>query len=211
MLDRIATFVDGLGPDDRVGLAVLPGGSPRVELTLDHARVRDAARTIAGTSDIGRNSFMTPGEAIQIARGDRSAVESYLNRIGTQLVNPDRECRQGAGGYALVTMMPGLRALGLKLSIRECITLADIALERYRVRSRTVLDNLGAFATALTPLTGPKTLVLVSDGLTIDDKNTEDLRQFARSAEAARVTLYALQSSVMVMESSVGGGLLADV
>lgn len=206
VLDRIATFVDALGPRDLVGLAVLPGGTPHIDLTADHDRVRDAAKTIAGASTQGTTRDMLPGEAIAIARGDTSTTEDYLNRVGLDPSTPTASCRQAAQGGMLRPSAPGGRTLPLNADISECVKQAGISLDRYRQRSRAVLQQLTALATAMGPVSGPKTLVFVSDGMTIDPQNRDDLQQFARAAEAARVSLYALQPPTTGMDASTSGG-----
>lgn len=211
VLDRVSTFVDGLGTDDLVGLVVLPGGTPRVDLTTDHERVRDAVKTIAGVSHKGATTEMLPGEALGIARGDVHTAEAYFNRIGGNTDDPKPKCREATtGGLLPMSSFSGGKTMGLNVDLSECVRQASIVLDRYRQQSRAVLQSLSALATAMAPLNGPKVLVLVSDGMTIDLQSRDDLRQFARSAEAARVSLYALQPPTMLMEASASGGPTAD-
>ena len=208
IFDRIGAFVDQLAPEDLVGLAVLPGGSPRVDLTTDHARVREAARTISGVSHQA-TSEMSPGEAAYIERGDGRAIEDYIDRIGGDPSTPNAACRLGAVGAIVSGGSSKQRSFQINADVRDCIVEAGRMMGRYRQRSRAVLESLAAVATAMAPIAGPKTLVFVSGGLSVDTHNRDDLKTFARAAEAARVSLYALQPPTTLAEASRGGGSVA--
>jgi len=211
VLDRVSTFVGGLGSNDLVGLVVLPGGTPRVDLTTDHERVRDAARAVAGVSHNGTTTEMLPGEALQIARGDAHTLEAYFNRIGANSDDQKPRCLEATvGGLLPMASFPGGKTVPATVDMSECIKKANIVLDRYRQQSRAVLNSLSALATAMGPINGPKTLVLIADGMTIDLQNRDDLQRFARAAEAARVSLYALQPPTILMEASASGGPTAD-
>jgi VWFA-related protein len=208
VFDRIAAFVDQLDPRDLVGLAVLPGGRPRVDLTADHARVRDAAKGILGFSDRNNMTAMLPGEAAQIAHGDKDALTSYLERVGGTGLRPGNEvdCRPlavsrpvGPGGKATTAFDPNAK-------IDDCRQIADHALDLYRQQSNAVLDTFGALADAMAAIDGPKTIVVVSEGMTIDGHSDDQLKAFAKRADTARVTLYALQPQIPLMEASSNGG-----
>ena len=208
IFDRIGAFVDQLAPEDLVGLAVLPGGSPRVDLTTDHARVRDAARTISGVSHQA-TSEMSPGEAAYIERGDGRAIEDYIDRIGGDPSTPNAACRLGAVGAIVSAGTSKQKSFPLNADVRDCVAEANRMMGRYRQQTRAVLESLAAVATAMAPITGPKTLVFISGGLSVDAHNRDDLKTFARAAEAARVSLYALQPPTTLAEASRGGGSVA--
>lgn len=201
VFDRIATFVDGLGPYDRVGLVVLPGGGPRVDLTLDHSRVSEAIRKVVGGSHQGETSLMTPGEASLIARGDRMAAGGYLGRLGATQC-PTVEYRLGSSRAGAPSPPPA--------DMRQCMKQANLALERYLAEARAVLQSLSVLASAMAPIGGPKALIVISNGITVGPQNGSDLRAFASAAEAARVALYALQPAISLMEASSGGGPTAE-
>lgn len=54
-LASVGDYLDRLGPDDRVGLVVLPQGVPRLDVTMDHAVVKVAVATINGASNRTRS------------------------------------------------------------------------------------------------------------------------------------------------------------
>ena len=206
VFDRISTFVGGLNAEDLVGLAVLPGGKPRVDLTTDHARVRDAAQRIVGWNPPATTT-MSPGEAAMIARGDMDTLTAYLDRIGSGpgVIRDRKVCRNPASGRP-VSGGAGGTQVDPSFDMTDCSSVAEQALDQYRRQSNAVLETLGALAEAISPIEGPKTLVFVSEGLSIDGRNNDQLQNFARKAEAARVTLYALQPQIALMEASSNGG-----
>ena len=55
-----------------------------------------------------------------------------------------------------------------------------------------LFDTLRALATAMAPIDGPKTIVLVSNGVINDTQTLRDMERFATAAASARVTLHAL-------------------
>jgi VWFA-related protein len=172
-------FVAGLAPDDRVGLVALPYGRPRVDLTLDRARMRQALGQIAGAGQ-RRDDAMSVGEAVSIDRGDRKVLEDWAER--TRCGDP-AGARSGTGlGETVLTPECG----------RKARDLAGMVVRDERRRSQNLFDSLRSLARAMAPIRGLKTIVLVSEGMLRDWDVTEDLRRFAEAAAAARVTLYSL-------------------
>lgn len=167
VMASISAFVDGLSPSDRVGLVALPDGTPRVDLTVDHELVRKTAERVAGRSTAGRDSAMSLGEADGIRRGDTKALVAYWERTEGRA-----RC-----------LAPG-RPIEEPVSVpAACAQLATEEIEPHRTHARTRLDALGALAEALAPAPGPKTLVLVTEGLLHDEDTVDDVRRFAAIAE----------------------------
>jgi Mrp family chromosome partitioning ATPase len=79
-----------------------------------------------------------------------------------------------------------------------------MTLDQDRLHTRQTLDSLSALATAMAPIAGPKTLVLVSEGLTTDLKTGDFVKDFADACEKARVSLYAIHLDAPMMEASSG-------
>ena len=79
VLDTAGSLIDRLGPDDSVGLILIPGKG--IELTRDHARVRQAlagARGFAGASD--RQHAISVREAEAFSRDDRRIISEVVER-----------------------------------------------------------------------------------------------------------------------------------
>lgn len=204
-LDRIADFAEQRGPDDLVGVVTLPAGAPAVDLTTAHGQIRRALERASGFANFTRSSEMSPGEAVSIARGDGRSLDDYLERIGAASSSPAQACRMGASGFP-PSSGAGASARSFGSNIQPCIDLANRAVARYRNRSKRVIEGLGAVAKMMQPLPAPKTIILVSEGLLIDEGVTADITQLAREAEAARVALYALQLRPTLTQAADRGG-----
>ena len=163
-IKSISDYLDKLSPDDRVGIVSLPTGTPRVDLTTNRRLVRNAAGLIVGTSTRNRSCEMTVGEAANIERQDEQALRDWIERQG---------CRCAA----------------CPLDPQEQ---ASRIMDAERRHTRDLFDTLRTMALAMAPIDGPKTIVLVSNGVVSDMQTLRDLEQFAAAAAKARVTLHAL-------------------
>ena len=98
VLDTAGSLIDRLGPDDSVGLILIPGKG--IELTRDHARVRAAlARARGFASASNRDHAISMREAEAFSRDDRRVVNEVIEREcqSSDRVCPaevDREARQ---------------------------------------------------------------------------------------------------------------------
>ena len=73
-------LMDALNPQDQVALVTMPGGGPQVDLTNDHARVRDALKRIVGRAQYaGPRLSLSQAQAMEDNRGYE--VEEVLNRL----------------------------------------------------------------------------------------------------------------------------------
>jgi VWFA-related protein len=172
VLTAAARFVSHLEPADRVALYSIPSG-PAVDFTTDHDAVVSAlqrtdgqAPAAAGTRNIGI------ADALGFERGNGITIQEVLTRECG--VIPERSGSEYAMCRNLVT--------------EEARTLAAFAHERARntlAGLHSILDRLGAGET-------PKTLVVLSEGLVIDDDRFATAR-LARAIEAAHATIYALK------------------
>jgi hypothetical protein len=140
-LETAAKFVDALAPRDVVGLLGFPGVA--VNLTRDHAKVRDALRRIVGAQPRADwRHYVTLAEAEKITRGDRITRRQVV----------DRECPfsgDSACGQEITTQA------------RELVGLAAAKIQ-------ATLMALGGLVDRLKVVRGPKHLVVISGGLAID-------------------------------------------
>jgi VWFA-related protein len=173
-LETAAKFVDALAPQDAVGLLGFPGVA--VNVTRDHAKVRDAIRRIVGAQPRADWSYyVTLDEAEKITRGDRITRARVL----------DRECPFGGSSCAQ----------DITTQARELVGLADAKIQ-------ASLMALGGLVDRLKVVRGPKHLVLISGGLPIGMESLGLYQDFARRAAAAQVTLYAIHLDQSDMEAS---------
>ncbi len=186
VLKSIGEYLEKLRPDDRVGMVVLPFGTPRVDLTTNRQLIQDAAAKIAGVSTRNQGGSMTVGEAAAVEQMDSHALDDYLQRVNvvtgscdlpTELLDAEMAMRiDPSGTTCLMKMQPA----------------ANWIMEAERRKTRDLLDSLEAIASAMTSIDGPKSIVLVSEGIVIDRNTINELRRFSLAAERARVTFFAL-------------------
>jgi VWFA-related protein len=166
LLEAAGTILDALSPEDAAGLVSIPTGS--AEPTRDHPRVRAELTRIAGTQPqaIGgiRERNVTWDEAVAYERGDRSTVQRVV----------ERECNAGEAARCVQDLESEARSL----------------LFAGRAHARTVLQVLGGTLKALTPIRGPKYVILLSGGQAFDQELLIHYNDFARSAAAARIVLH---------------------
>jgi VWFA-related protein len=165
-------LLDQLKPTDRTGLVAFPGGA-RVEFTGEHRLVREALVKVVGRARrLSQRVSIT--EAI-------AHVESRDDALWATVVA--RECP------------PATQAREAARDFDQCVstleTEAGQVAQDYRAKARTSLDMLGAIFEGLKTLDGPKTLILITEGM--GDDQIAHVRQVAALAASARVSLFVLQ------------------
>ncbi len=183
---RAAALLDRLTPADRVALFTLPGPGPAIPFTNEFGRVRDALQRISGRASRVEGSQYPLGlaEALAIADGDRRALQEAAGRF--------------CGGAPSC----------------ESDLQADALLMADQVRERTLssMRGLAAVFDALRTVDGPKTVVLVSEGLVLG-RELGRTAEIAAAAAAARAALYVLRldaSAFDAGDSRSGVALAAD-
>jgi VWFA-related protein len=163
LLQTASSLVDALAPGDAVGLLSIPGKG--VELTRDHARVRDA---IAAQKGFATKTF----QQHRIAMSEALAFDQRDSRIIREVI--ERECRK----YELECPM----------DIRN--ESKQLLLEARR-RVQNLVTSLTTLNSRLRPITAPKDIVLLSAGLPFEQESLslfEDLkRRVAESGTATHV------------------------
>ncbi|MFI4942852.1 MAG: VWA domain-containing protein [Burkholderiales bacterium] len=161
-------FLGTLPPSDRVGLAVIPGPGPNIEFTDDHASIQKALEHIVGQAD--RAGYQVPlSEAIAlIKQNDQMRWASFVNL----------EC----GQYLLAEQLAACREQ-MEVEARQVYL-------NYRERSVQSKGSLAAVLASLQGIPGPKTVVLVSEGL--GTETAAEVRILAEAAANAQVTLFVL-------------------
>jgi VWFA-related protein len=151
-----------------VGLAVVPGPGPNIEFTAEHAQVRQALKHVVGQGE--RAGFQVPlSEAL--------ALLQYNDRIRWQQF-VDLEC-----GRFLI-------AAQLDQCIQQMEAEAQQVFLNYRERSQQSKRALETVLRSLRSVPGPKTVVLVSEGLATESPG--ETRRLGEAAAEAQVTLFVL-------------------
>ena len=161
-------FLGSLAPSDRVGLAVVPGPGPNLEFTDEHAAIRRALKHIVGQAD--RAGFQVPlSEAL--------ALVQYNDRLRwRQFV--DLEC----GRFAI--------AQQAEQCVQQMEAEATQVVLNYRERSLQSKRALETVFVSLKGVEGPKTVVLISEGL--GTESPAEVRRLAEAAAEAQITLFVL-------------------
>ena len=159
-------FIDTLTPDDRVSVVAIPGPGELVEFTTDHDKVREALLRIVGTADAVRSRFnlsITEAMAIYMRSDSQRAAEVVLRECGTlagiDLDKCEREVDQDA---------------------------AEIANE-IRHSTEASLHGMRAVLTGLAGIEGPKSVILMSEGLIFEGLGgeTDELAGIAADSQAS--------------------------
>ncbi len=170
LLRRAAQFVDRLGPDDQVAFVAFPAPGPEVNFTTDRVRVKAAMERVVGSQQEFTGKF-------NISLYEALAVSERLDEITFKQV-ADRECAAQRGADA-----------------QECQReVRNEAAERARfVRQEAglALSGLEGLLRRLAVLEGTKAMVLLSEGLVLDEVSGAG-ESVARLATVARTSLNVL-------------------
>ena len=161
-------FLGTLTSSDRVGLAAVPGPGPNIEFTAEHDQVRRALKYIVGQGE--RAGFQVPlSEAIAYLQlNDRIRWQQFV----------DLEC-----GRFLI-------AAQLDQCMQQMESEAQQVYLNYRERSQQSKRAIETVFLSLRGVPGPKTVVLISEGLATESPG--ETRRLAAAAAEAQVTLFVL-------------------
>jgi VWFA-related protein len=173
-------FVDTLTPEDRVAVIAVPGPGELVDFTTNHDRVREALLRIVGAADSIRSRFnMSITEAMAIYM--RSDVHLALEVIA-------RECGAAAPSE-------------IERCEREVEQDAAQVINDVRHRTENSVHGMRAVLQSLAALEGPKSVILVSEGLIFEGLGSET-DELASIAADSRATLDVLLLDVPQFEAS---------
>jgi VWFA-related protein len=178
-IKALSAYLDRLNPADRVGLISLPYHIPRVDVTTDRRPLVAALNTIVGASTRNQDMVMTVGEAGAIELLDEDALNQYLERINAH-------CTDALPG------LPGLDDDPTLSCIQRFQPAAAKVMDAERQHTHYLFTTLRELAEAMASIDGPKAMVLVSQGVVNDRFTLDEQRLFARAAQRALVTLFAI-------------------
>ena len=162
-------LVRTLGPADRVALVTLPGGS-KIEFTKDVEHVQAALEQVVGRAPRPHGDFsLSVAELYAFGPG-----ASPLDRQTQQRVIA-RECSSGRADCP-----------------DQVQAEAALRLHEMSQRSQATLHALTGVFSGLARLPGRKTVVLISEGLSVrpDNSDAQAIATIGKQAAAARATLY---------------------
>jgi VWFA-related protein len=173
----LKSFVNGLGSDDRISLVTVPPPGPAVEFTTNRAQILDAISRIIGMDDPLQGRF-------NISAYEALTFENRTNPMVTQ-----RLLARVCGDTDPMTMSPCDRDVE-----QEAATLAS------QIR-QTTNESVSGFASLLKNLReveGPKSLIILSQGLMLEGAQGE-ATSLANLAAEARVNV-----NVLMFDTPIG-------
>ena len=178
-----ARFVDSLNPSDRVALELIPGAGPLVDFTSNHAFVRTMLDRVSGQAiEAEQTGRVGVSEAMAVVgRSDQFAWQSII----------ERECAgvtDAAAVQACQQLMQG-EARAVYSQTRFNTTTSLLAL-------RQIIDRLRLTSE-------PKTVVLISEGLVLEN-DFVDLSWVGPRTAQARVSLYGIRLSTLQYDAGMG-------
>lgn len=189
-LRAAAEFVDALDPSDHVAAITLNQDGP-IQFTTQHGVVKRALQRLTGEATATPVHYSIGlSEALAIADGGRTQLDQVVLR----------ECGQPLGRFENLRRMAEADAMRDPCPVQveqEGRALAQQA----RTDGRITLDALRNLIERLGTIDGPKTLVLLSEGLVAEPRMI-DLTSLGAAAQAARVTIHVLQLETPDLDAS---------
>jgi VWFA-related protein len=166
VMNSAKRFVDTLTPEDRVAVVAIPGPGELVDFTTNHDRVRESLLRIVGQAGAIRTRFnlsITESMAIYMRSDAQLALEVIL-----------REC----GGVAA--------AVEAERCEREVEQDAAEVVSEVRQRTADSVHGMRSVFQSLAALEGPKSVILLSEGLIFEGLGgeTDDIASLAADARA---------------------------
>ena len=176
VLDAAARFLDMLSPLDQIAFVAYPEPGPRVNFTNDKLRLKRAMQGLVGQQPRARPGTYNIGvsEAINIEeRRDQIVLAAVVMR----------ECRSNDPRQ-------------LAQCERDIVAESAQIARNSREDADLSLRGLQQLLEQLTFVDGPKSLILISEGLATSETN--DLRHLVRLAGAARTAINVLSVDLSV-------------
>jgi VWFA-related protein len=170
VLDAASRFLDRLSPLDQVAFVAYPEPGPRVNFTNDKLRLRRAMQGL-----VGQQPRVKPG-TYNIGVAEAIAIEERRDQIMLAAV-VTRECR--SNDPRLIAQCE-----------RDIISESSQITRNSREDADMSLRGLQQLLEQLSFVDGPKSLILISEGLATSETN--DLRHLVRLAGAARTAINVL-------------------
>jgi VWFA-related protein len=201
-LQAAAGFLDTLDPADRVAVTGLSRVGT-VEFTRDRAVLKRRLQALTGATDPVFLQFnIGLLEAVEVADGNRTRLAEVVLR----------ECGRSLSEYTSLARAAD-DAAARDACPEQLEQEARAVAQHARTQARISLSALTALVDTLKGLDGPKTIVLLSEGMVVDPRLI-DLGQLAAATRDARVTIYGLHMETPLFEASqerISPTLLQDV
>ena len=166
VMNSAKKFVDTLTREDRVAVIAIPGPGELVDFTNNHDRVREALLRIVGQASALRSRFnlsVTESMALYMRSDAQLALEVILRECGQVIAAAEAERCE-----------------------REVEQDAAEVVNEVRQRTQDSVHGMRAVFKSLAGLEGPKSVILVSEGLIFEGlgSETDDLAAVAADSRA---------------------------
>lgn len=189
-LRAASSFIDTLDREDRVAVASLRQGA-KVEFTREHAVAKRHLNGLTGSASLPQIFYnLGLSESLSISEGSRMTLDQAVRRECGAPIGRITDVRRLSERGGTVDSCPAQVEL-------EARTLA----QHVRNDARLSLNALRQWIDRLAGLDGPKTIVLVSEGL-VAEPQLFDLSQLGAAAHAAHVTIYVLKLETALLDAS---------
>src|SRR5215471_4610548 len=190
LLNTASQFIDRLTPIDHVALVTFPEPGPHVDFTTDKARVRQALETVVGQPQkmTDRVSNISLTEARDVSDHDLTLTIDPQKPLETMGLTVRRILERGCRGMTLdeLLAMPDV----LKQCVNDVRNESTQIVTESRLEATFSLQRLESFLRGLVHVEGPKSMVLISAGLALD--NLAALDGVVRLAGASRTSVNVL-------------------
>lgn len=176
-------FVDGLAPEDRVAMVAIPQGA-LVDFTTNHERVREALLATVGQAQPFKGRFhISLSEAI-------ATVEHSDASLRQQLLL--RECGS--------TLLSAVDAARCEIEVEQE---AGEVVNHQRIQTQASLRGMREVLRSIGGLEGPKSVILISEGLVLEglSNDVDDIAAIAADSRASLDVMLLDVPSVDVSES----------
>ena len=189
-LRAASTFVDTLDREDRVAVTSLRQVAT-VEFTREHAMAKRHLEGLTGSGSPPQVFYnLGLSESLAISEGARMTLDQAVRRECGAPIGRLADARRLSEREGVADSCPAQVEL-------EARTIAQHA----RNDARLSLNALARWIARLGELEGPKTIVLVSEGL-VAEPQLFDLSALGAAAHAAHVTIYVLKLETAMLDSS---------
>jgi VWFA-related protein len=190
LLNTASQFIDQLAPIDHVALVTFPEPGPHVDFTTDKARVRQALETVVGQPQkmTTRVANISLTEARDVSDHDLMLTIDPQKPLETMGLTVRRILERGCRGMTLddLLAMPEV----LKQCVNDVRNESTQIITESRLEATFSLRRLESFLRGLVHIEGPKSMVLISAGLALE--NLAALDDVVRLAAASRTSVNVL-------------------
>lgn len=188
--ESIEALLEGFGPEDRIGVAALPGPGMVVGFTSDRRRVAEAIKGLSGGASWGgaaATHVIAVLEAFAISRGDARVYDSVVRR----------ECA-GFTGEEDQKRCPG----SVRAEARRIVAEAGSRVRQFTAAFGTLLERLR-------PIDAAKVIIVFSEGLASPEA-PQALQALAPEVAAVRAAIHAVRLDRAVLEPERAVSFAAD-